>query len=442
MRRIFSDFAYGPGPRSGCWWDETAKLPERDALKGAIDVDVAVIGAGFTGLSAALTLAEGGARVAVVEAQHVGWGASGRNGGFCCLGGSKADDTELDRKFGKDARLAYRQAEVQAVQHVSSVLERFGIDADRHSNGETALAHRPKDMQEMQCSAFAIVENYGVEPVFHEKGDLAAAGMGAEGVFGAMTVPIGFGLNPRKYVAGLAAAAETAGALIFEKSPVDRIRRQDGKWIVCVHGAEVSAAQTIVATNGYSSENLPDWLKARYLPTQSNVLVTRPLSDAELQAQGWFTDQMSYDTRNMVHYFRLMPDRRFLFGMRGTIQSSPQAERRARANTRRHFERMFPNWSHVEASHTWSGMVCLAFNKVPYVGAVPEQPGMWVAMCYHGNGVAMGSYSGRLVAEMAANGQSVDCPSVMEHPMRRFPLGSARRALVPPLYASLMWQDR
>ena len=106
-----------------------------------------------------------------------------------------------------------------------------------------------------------------------------------------------------------------------------------------------------------------------------------------------------------------------------------------------HFEKMFPAWSDVETMHAWSGMVSLAFNKVPYVGPVPDHSGMWAAMCYHGNGVAMGSYCGNLAASMAANGDVSGHAKIMGSRMRRFPLGSLRRLLVPPLYAGLMWQD-
>jgi glycine/D-amino acid oxidase-like deaminating enzyme len=203
----------------------------------------------------------------------------------------------------------------------------------------------------------------------------------------------------------------------------------------------VEAEQIIIATNGYTSEDVPGWLAGRYMPLQSTVLVTRPLTPEELRAQGWWSDQMSYDSRNLLHYFRLMPDRRFLFGMRGAVLTGARAEARARAGTRAHFERMFPAWAHVESRHSWSGLVSLARRKVPFLGEVPGQTGLWAAMCYHGNGVAMGSYAGRMLADLLMGRQIPDCPSVMREPLARFPLGGARRLLMPPLYARLMAGD-
>lgn len=170
-------------------------------------------------------------------------------------------------------------------------------------------------------------------------------------------------------------------------------------------------------------------------------MVTRPLTDDELQAQGWFSDQMAYDTRNLLHYFRLMPDRRFLFGMRGGLFASPRAEASIRRLLRKHFETMFPAWRGVEGTHFWSGMVCMSRNLVPFVGPVPDTPGMFAGLCYHGNGVAMGSYAGRLLADLV-QGRAPDLPySPVMQGMARFPFGPARRIVMPPAYALLGMQD-
>lgn len=441
MRRIYDDYAYGAGPRAGCWWDETCESAGRSRFTGVEKVDVAVIGAGFTGLSAAIKLAESGASVTVLDAEHVGWGASGRNGGFCCLGGSKADDSEMDRRFGKTARQEFRQAEKNAVSHVDRIIGENAIDVDRHSDGETELAHRPKDMSVMRASARAVEENYGVTPKLIEPHELEAEGLGGGPFYGGMTLPIGFGLNPRKYVNGLAQAAEKAGTGIFEDSPVTGIKRLGDCWQLQCGEHRLDAGQVVLATNGYSSEDVPFWLGGRYMPTQSTVLVTRPMTQAELEAQGWTTDQMAYDTRSLVHYFRLMPDRRFLFGMRGALLTGATAEARTRRRTRADFERMFPAWAQVESLNSWSGLLSVARRKVPYIGPVPQHPGLWVSMCYHGNGVAMGSYSGALLAELMLKGESDRIPQMMREPLQKFPFGRSRRLIMPPLYARLMLKD-
>ena len=438
MRRIFSDHAYSSDRISGCYWAET--VPEsalvRPALEGAQKADVAIIGAGFTGLSAALALAAAGASVALVDATYPGWGASGRNGGFCCLGGAKASDGQIDRAHGKDARLEYRHAELAAVNHVADTLAKHKIDAETHSKGETLVAH--KASYNLEDDARNVEENYGVTPTLHSKD--AIEGLGMPGPFhGALTTPVGFGLNPRAYLAGLLKAAEDAGARVYGASPVTNITRQ-GRYQLATPQGTLDADQIILATNGYSSEDVPEWMASRYMPSQSSVLVTRELTDAEL-ANGWNTDQMSYDSRLLLHYFRLMPNRRFLFGMRGGLTSSDSTEAGIRRKIRSDFEKMFPAWAHVETPHYWSGMVCLSAGFTPFAGAIPDMLGAYTGFAYHGNGVGMGSYTGALLADQILGTGKLATPKLMQKPPAKFPLGRARRALMYGVYAGAALKD-
>jgi glycine/D-amino acid oxidase-like deaminating enzyme len=433
MRRVFSDYAYGPGPRDSCWWDETQFIPAFPTLCGDVSCDVAIIGAGFTGVSAALHLAQGGASVVLLDANQVGWGASGRNGGFCCLGGSMASDAALDRRYGRSARLEWRQAEMAAVSLVDQLLADMVLAVDQHSVGETCLAHRPRDFEEFDARIAAAQENYGVTPQIIERNALDSHGM-AGPFFGAITTPVGFGLNPRKYLAGLVDAACAAGVQVFEQSPVNEI----GKAIAKTPQGTVRADRIVLATNGYSSEDVPAGMAGRYMPAQSTVLVTRPMSRAELAAQGWTTTQMGYDTRTLLHYFRLMPDNRFLFGMRGGLIASGAAERRARAKVLCDFRRIFPAWSHVNATHSWSGMVCLSRDMVPFVG---ELDNVLVGFAFHGNGIAMGTFTGRLLADLALGKVPELYPEVMRTPARPFPLGRMRRLVMPLIYAAFRLGD-
>ncbi|EEE37330.1 FAD dependent oxidoreductase [Rhodobacteraceae bacterium KLH11] len=432
MRRIFSEYAYSPAPRAGCWWDETIAAPDWPELESDLPVDVAIIGGGFTGVSAALHLARAGASVAVLEAETPGWGASGRNGGFCCLGGSKLSEPALSRRYGTADAQAYLQAEKDAVALVADLLAEYGIDADTHSRGETQLAHSHRAMARLRRTADAAGQ-------LHEKHELPDLGLGGA-FFGGYTTPIGFGLNPRKYLFGLADAARGMGAHLFQHSMVQRIGKTASGFELTTPRGQVRASSLLVCTNGYSSEDLPSWMAARYIPAQSTALVTRPLTDAELQAQGWTSDQMAYDTRNLLHYFRLMPDRRFLFGMRGGLLSSPRAEKRIRGKARRDFRRMFPGWASVEVTNIWSGMVCLTRDLVPFAGPVPGQAGLYAGFAYHGNGVAMGTYCGRALARLAL-GQPVALPAPLTEAPRCFPLGRWRRAVMPPAYALLALAD-
>lgn len=404
-------------------------------------MDVAIVGGGLTGLNAAMTLAEAGAKVAVLDAEAPGWGASGRNGGFCCLGGGKLEDAVLDRRFGKEGRLEWHQAEAAAVAHVSSLLKTKNIAADTHSKGETWLAHRARDMDGIQEAARQVEENYGVTPEVFTADDLVAEGMSA-GFHGGMRTPIGFALNPKMYVAGLCHAVQSAGVAVYADAPVTTLVREDGTWALNVKSYRVAAKQVIWATNGYSSEDSLPWLAGRYMPAQSSVAVTRPLTQSELEAQGWTCDQMCYDSRNLLHYFRLMPTNRMLFGLRGGLRGTARADQRAHKRLRRDFDTMFPAWRAVPFTHRWSGMVALARHRLPFIGEVPNAPGLVCAMCYHGNGVAMGSYAGHLSAQLVLGADDSIVPRAMRRPLGRFPLGRLRRVLMPPVYLGLSLADR
>ena len=442
MKRVYDGFAYSDAPRANCWWDQTCATVDRPALEGDQSCDVAIIGGGFTGLSAALHLAQAGVNVTVLESRYVGWGASGRNGGFCCLGGGRLSDQTLDKKFGRADRLAFHQAELAAINLVDTLTTQHNIQIDRHSEGETELAHRPKDMDDLRGRVQDIKENYGLAATLIEKNALADHGL--SGPFhGALTIPAGFALNPRKYVTGLAQAAEQAGARIHHGTAAQKITKTPGGYQIETDNCTLSAGKLLIATNGYSSEDVPSWLAGRYMPAQSSVIVTRPLTDAELDAAGWFSNQMVYDTRHLLHYFRLMPDRRMLFGMRGGLLTGPTAEKRAISNVRRDFETVFPAWKNVETPFGWSGMVCIARNQMPFVGQVPDNNGMFASLCYHGNGVAMGTYCGALAANaILGNPDGRPYPNAMKTPLSRFELGGFRRALLPLAYLGYALADR
>lgn len=435
LERIVEPVAYGAAPDAANYWRVTEPGVAVPTLEGEAKHDFAVIGAGFTGLSAASRLAEQGADVAVIDAEGPGWGASGRNGGFCCLGGSALSDDTLEKRYGEASAKAYYDAERAAVDHVAQALDQHEIDAERHSEGETLLAHTPKRVEELTEQAEKIKHRYGVTSRILPREELAQHGLASQEFHGAVTVPIGFALNPAKYAAGLAGAVQRAGGAIYGDSMVERIEDDDRGYTLVTQKGRLRAKRVILATNGYSAENLPEWMRGRYLPTQSNILVTRPMSDDEIASQGWTSAQMCYDTRYHLHYFRLMPERqgetgrRMLFGVRGRVRSTREVWRATRDAARADFERIFPQWRHVETPHFWQGLLCLSRKLTPFAGAIPGTDGMFAALAYHGNGVAMGSYAGRLVADCALGRPGV-IPEVMAAPLTRFPLGRHRRWLL------------
>jgi glycine/D-amino acid oxidase-like deaminating enzyme len=212
--------------------------------------------------------------------------------------------------------------------------------------------------------------------------------------------------------------------------------------VLAAPAGELSAKRVLVATNGYTDDRIPPAAGGRLLPALSSIMVTRPLSGAELAAQGWTTHDLAYDTRNLLHYFRLLPCGRFLFGGRGGTDASPSALAAIGTRIRGTFETMFPAWAKVETEKRWSGFVCLSFNRIPFAGPLPGLDNAWMAAAYHGSGVAMGSLAGaRIAGGMAGRPAKAAVPQIMRTPLRRFPFPTLRRFYLKAAYAAFGWRD-
>ncbi len=432
MKRLYEPRAYDTSVWPDSHWRQVTAEP-RGALDHDAETEAVVIGAGYAGLSAAIALARAGTGVTVLDAGQPGWGASGRNGGFCCMGGSKLSDAELVKRFGREEAIAFRAFQKQAVDHVAATLETEAIDAEAGPAGEVCLAHSARAWSEMQDDAAVKRALYGDAPDLFPREALKAEGLHLPEAHGAAINPVGFPLHPMKYVLGLARVAEAAGARLHGDSEVRALSRDQGRWLVETTRGAVRADKVLIATNGYSADDLPPWIEGRTLPAMSAILVTRPLSEAERQAQGWTSRRMAYDSRRLLHYFRLLPDGRFLFGMRGGLSADAAEERAIAAQVRRHFAAMFPAWAGVGIESEWNGLVCLTGSLTPYAGPVPETDGLYAAFGWHGNGVSTASLAGREVGRMMA-GAEVRLPAPVATPPRRFPVPILRRQLMRLTY--------
>lgn len=443
MRRLYEPAAYDERAIRARFWPTTldAPAPVYPELTDALRCDFVIIGGGYTGVSAALTLIEEGADVVLLDAATPGWGASGRNGGLVSTGSAGIDDADVIRKAGAEDAQVFFNAERAAVDLVEASLETFGIDVDRHSDGYSVLAHNAAAVPKLQAYGAAYQKRYGLAAAFTPKEALAAEGMSSPALHAAAHFPIGFALNPMKFILGLTRAAATRGVRLHSNTPVTRITSEAGRFLLRTPKGRVDAKKLLIATNGYSSDDLPAALAGRYLPVQSNILVTRPLSDAEIAAQGWSSAQMAYDTPRLLHYFRLMPDRRFLFGLRGSVRATDARFMRARTRTRTAFERMFPAWRSVEAPFFWSGLICMTRALTPFAGPLPGAEGQFAALGYHGGGVAMAPYAGALMADLALGRARRPHPELMKRPLRRFELGRWRRSALPPVFAWYRFRD-
>ncbi|MET4807170.1 FAD-binding oxidoreductase [Limibacillus sp. MBR-115] len=446
LRRIYHPSAFDPSRPPDSHWRATATPLSVDlpSLEGDHSVDFAVIGGGFTGLWAAYRLAETyEAKVMLLDAGEPAWGASGRNGGFCCLGSTRLSYPQLEKRYGETEMRRFYAAQVESVENVRGFLDSRNVQADRHSAGELALAHKPGRMSELREEARYMTHTFGMKMQVFSRDEMAEIGVAGPEFHGGIFIGCGFALHPLTYARALATAALAAGAAIHQNSPVIGWSQQASQHVLTLPKGRILAKQVILATNGYGSENMPSGMAGRSMPVMSNILVTRPLTPEEQKAQGWTSDLMAYDSRRLLHYFRLLPDGRFLFGGRGGIDASPAGSKAMNRRLRRDFERMFPAWAGVPTERFWFGFVCLTYDLVPYVGAVPGLDNAWTGFGFHGNGVAMSSWTGKALADLAAGAITQDkLPAVVRGPLRRFPLPALRKLYLRAAYLGYGLEDR
>ncbi|WP_342643251.1 NAD(P)/FAD-dependent oxidoreductase [Rhodoligotrophos ferricapiens] len=421
------------------YWEETAPplgLP-LVPLTGHQTCDVAIIGGGYTGISCALELAERSAgRVVVLEAAEPGWGASGRNGGFVCIGAAKLPWPVMTARYGLADTRAFYRLQCDAVAALREMAQRYGFDADMSADGEIALAHKPSRLAEFRKEAQFLAETFGARCEILSGEDLRTRGLHSPAFHGGIFNPVGYSTHPLKLARGLARAAHAAGAIIHPHSPLRSWRASPGGHLLTTDRGLLEAKQVVFACNGFTQEQVVPLLKGRIMPVLSNILVTRPLSPEERAAQGWTSTTMCFDSRILLHYFRLLPDGRFLFGGRGGTDASRLGVAPMEQSLRRSFERMFPAWAEVQHTHFWQGLACLAYDLVPYLGPLDKARTVWTALAYHGNGVAMANWSGRMVGKLITGAERLEAlPKVITRRLARYPAPNLRPAYLKAAYA-------
>jgi glycine/D-amino acid oxidase-like deaminating enzyme len=432
MKALYHPALYDVDRPVASYWEASAPPPDPGdrPLAGDEACEVAVIGGGYTGLSTALHLArDHGIEVRLLEAGRIGWGASGRNGGFCCLPATKLSIEQLIARYGLEEAKRFFATQLEGMELVRALGRDEVIDFDLVGDGNLEVAHRPAAFPHLEKSAEALTGLFGIATRLYSREEFREVGHDSTEQFGALHMAAGFALHPLKFAAGLGRAAARHGAVLHPNSEVlDWSRNRDGRHVLTTAGGCLKARRVVMATNGYTREGMHPAFDKRLLPALSNILTTRPLSAAELAAQSWHTQNPICNSRDLLFYYRLLPDRRFLFGARGDTTGRPEdGEKMKRWMTRRLGE-VFPAWRDVEIDYFWRGLACVTRKLSPSVGRLEDDPSVWYGYGYHANGVNTAPWTGMMLARMiaGANRGAEALPAIMAGPPPKFPLAALR----------------
>ena len=409
------------------WYQATAgERPEYPSMDGSKEVEVAIIGGGFTGLQAAYNLAKSGVPVALIEGARFGDGASGRNGGQFGTGQRSWPD-ELEELIGFERSKALFDIAESAKHYVLDFAREHQIDME-FLPGQLNVSHKQSYNEGYRKSVDAMAGRYGYEHIsFMEKAETAERLGSSHYYCGVRDTGTGH-IHPLKLVVGLAKAAQAAGAQIHEMTPATSILQSGGKTLIETPFGTLTAKRVLIATNAYIG-NLEPVTAAHIMPIRSFIGATAPLDAFPNIIPG---KEAVADSRFVVRYFRKTPDKRLLFG--GREAYTADSPRDISVHIRKQIAEIYPALSNVEITHSWGGSVGITLPRQPFVREV--MPGVMSIGGYSGHGVMLSNYCGKLYADMVTNKDAaLDQFSSLNVPS--FPGGASLRA--PLLFLALSW---
>jgi glycine/D-amino acid oxidase-like deaminating enzyme len=376
------------------YWHDTAPRFTGGA-EGPVEghYDVAIIGGGFTGLGAALQLAKAGSRVIVLEAGHVGAGASGRNGGHL-NNGLAHSYLAAKAELGAERAIALYRALDDCIDTLETVIAEEGIDCDFRRAGKLKLASKPAHFAGIARNFEAVHSEVDAETALLSMEDLKTE-VGSP-FFGAMLSKKSAMMHMGKYVVGLATAVARRGVPIYEHATVTTTTRTDRRHELVTSRGTVTADNVLLATGAYTTPNF-GWFRRRIIPVGSFIIATRPLTQDEV-ASAMPGNRTCVNSMNIGNYFRLSPDNRLIFGGRARFSatSDQRSDARSRAILAQSLATIFPQLKTVPIDYCWGGLVDMTKDRFPRAG---YQDGLWYAMGYSGHGAQFSTHLGMTMAD-------------------------------------------
>lgn len=414
------------------YWAAVTPFPDTNAVALPSDADVVVIGAGYTGLNAAIEIAQQQQRsVVLLDAGGVGAGASSRNAGFLLPGTGRLGYSDYASKYGDDIARAVQNEFAASIEHVKASVADSDWPCELIDARYLRLGHNAKAaaMLQRQQPAYA---NTLLNAAWLSPEQQHEQLPGLKWKHGGLALTPAAAVNPRALTGAYLRLAQRAGVTIVTGHPVTKWIPSMGKHRLIAGGHEIKCDQVLVCSNGYLPQQpFPD-LSKRQFPVLSSILVSRPLNVAEQQYCGLKANDLVMDTRTLKYYYRLLPDGRILFGGRGAVEGRHADDAGQKLRMEKALAATFPELTDLHADYFWSGWISVALDSMPriYSPAV----GVYTSAGYCGAGVAFASLAGKRLAQYC-NGEGVPDLPFYQSGLPRYPFASARRLALSAMYS-------
>ena len=425
-------------------WESTVKHKDKfKTLDTDMSTNIVVIGGGYTGLSCALSLVEKhNEDVVLLEAGHIGWGSSGRNAGFCCIPPAKMSVKKMFKKYGRKETQNFFQNTIEGSYFTKNIIKEYNIDCDLTGDSNFEVAPHPSYFESIKEEAETYKTAFGIETEVFTKEEFNEIGHGGNEQFGAMSYKPGFAINPLKFLIGLANAAKQTGVKIFQKSKVTKIEKINGKYKIISNDHIINANKIVMATNGFYKDDILPKLNNLILPVISNIIITRPLTDEEINSHNFITRNPVLNIRNLLFYYRLLKDKRFLFGARGDLIGSEASSLEKSKQMEKQMKNVFPNWSNVNIDFHWRGLVAVTTKFSPSIGKLDDDE-IYYSFGYQANGVNTAPWSGNQLAKLiVSNSKDLNISKIYKGLPSKFPFPKLRLFYLRLALAYYKYKDK
>jgi glycine/D-amino acid oxidase-like deaminating enzyme len=407
------------------YWVATAGAPPEDdgPIVQDSEADVVIVCSGFTGLATALFLArEHGIRAIVLEANRAVWGCTSRNGGQGQNASGRLYRSQWIARWGKETALKLDAEIRKGFETFKSLVAETPCDAQ--PGGHLYLAHRERKLDFLRNEAKVMREVFGYDTRILSQSEVHSRYVKDAETCGAMHEPDGIGVHPLKLAFGYLRKARALGVKVHPASPVIGFETRNGVHHLRTPGGTVRARAVAFATGGYTSNGLHKSLDSKIMPILSNSLVTRPLTDDELKATNFLTNEVITDTRTLRFYYRKLPDNRVQIGSRSAITGADATHPRHLDALVHGLNRKFPALKGIGIDYSWWGWVDVSHDMMPRIAQPDAKEAVFYALGYGGNGVSFSAHAGRRMAQRIAGkadpafelpiyGSALEYPNVM-----------------------------